>query len=121
MTRPDSNFGCKLLIVVGLTIACAGIVLHLALPARYERVELIPLVFGVGLALFGAAWLDPNRSQASARVVNEAGGRFVHSVVELRTGTRGTDESPDVTVSVTSEGSAPSAPAAIPPSSGATP
>jgi hypothetical protein len=88
MKRPASQFGCKLLIVLGVAIVCAAVMLHLALPARYERIEIIPLVVGFAMALAGAAWLDPDRAKQTARVVTEAGEEVVHSVTELRLGTR---------------------------------
>lgn len=123
-TKRRASLGPTLFLVLGVAILCSGIVLHLALPARYERVELIPVVVGAAIALFAAYWMDPPRAKGAAEVVTEAGGKIVHSAVEFRTGQSEHDpvvriektsdptqpEKPDeVTVSVTSEAGAPNA------------
>jgi hypothetical protein len=91
MKRPRSPFGLKLLIILGVALSVTGVVLHLALPEKYERVELLPIGVGFTLALAGAYWLDPDRADKLRRGVTEAGADVVHSVVELRTGDRRTD------------------------------
>lgn len=111
MTRPRNPIALQLLIVLGVGLAVAGVVLHLALPAKYERVEIIPLAVGFAIALFAAAWLDPDRAKKAARAVTEAGGEVVHSVVELRTGDRKTD--PVVRIEKTAPADAPDAPQAV--------
>jgi len=111
MKRPHSPFGLTLLIVLGVAIAIAGVILHLALPAKYERVELIPIGVGFGLALFGAYWMDPDRARKAATGVTHAAGDLVHSYVELRTGDRKTD--PVVRVEKTSPADDPEAPSEV--------
>lgn len=91
MKRPHSPFGLTLLIILGIAIAISGVVLHLALPAQYERVEIIPIGVGFGMALFGAYWMDPDRARKATTGVTHAAGELVHSYVELRTGDRKTD------------------------------
>lgn len=111
MKRPQSAVGLQLLIVLGIAIAIAGVILHLALPAKYERVEIIPIVVGFALALFGAYWMDPERARRATEGVTHAGAEVVHSYVELRTGDRKTD--PVVRVEKTSPADDPDAPSEV--------
>lgn len=91
MRRPRSNFGLIVLVIVGIAIGLAGIILHLAIPERYDRVELVPIVVGFGLALYAATWIDPRRSKLSTEVVTEAGRKVAHTITEVRRGERRTD------------------------------
>jgi hypothetical protein len=111
MKRPNSRVGLQLLIVLGVAIACAGVVLHLALPAKYERVEIIPIMVGFALALFGAYWMDPDRAKRAADGVTHAGAEVVHSYTELRTGRR--KEDPVITVEKTTPAGNPEATPAV--------
>lgn len=105
MKRPRSPLGLQLMILLGIALAVAGVILHLALPEAYERVEILPIVVGFALALAGAYWMDPERADKLRRGVTEAGADVVHSVTELRTGKRRTD--PVVTVEKTTPADAP--------------
>lgn len=126
MKRPRSNLGLAILIIIGVVVGLAGIVLHMVIPERYDRVEVIPIVVGFGLALYAATWIDPRRSKLSAEVVTEAGRRVARTITEVRRGDRKTDPvirvdaitdperpevPPEVAIHVTQAGDADSTPA----------
>lgn len=108
MKRPESEFGLNILIVAGILVVFAGIVLHWTLPERFERIEVLPIIVGMALSLFGASWKDPNRARRAAGVVTESGRRVVKSYVELRTGKGAKD--PTIRVEKTVDPAAPDAP-----------
>jgi hypothetical protein len=107
MKRPRTNFGLVILIVIGVALMTGGVVLHWALPAQYERVEIIPIGVGLVIALFAAIWIDPNRALMAARGVTETTGAVVRQYREYRTGDRKGD--PVVAVEKTTDPANPDA------------
>lgn len=92
MKRPQSNSPANtLLIVFGIAIATIGIVLRYALPDRYGKIDVLPIIVGGAMAYFGALWKDPNRAKRAGDGVTHVAGDLVHSYTELRTGNRKTD------------------------------
>lgn len=127
MKRPQSDASLTLLITFGVLIATIGIILHYAMPERYEKIDMLPIIVGGAMAYFGALWKDPDRAAKAGEGVTHAGREIVDSVKILRTGgkndpvvaiekTRPVDDpNAEQTVRVTVEKpGAPSAPTATP-------
>jgi hypothetical protein len=97
MKRPRTNFGLNLLITFGILLASMGVILHFAMPEKYDSIELIPIAVGFTFAYFGALWKDPERAKQAGEAVTHAGAEIAETSRVWRGGNRPHDPVVDVT------------------------
>lgn len=95
--RPRTEFGLNMLIILGVILASTGVVLHFALPHKYDTIELLPIIVGFTMAYFGALWKDPDRAARAGHTIAHVGAELVESARVWRGGSRKGDPVVEVT------------------------